>query len=201
MVPQNLTGLIWQLDNNVLTLTESNDLIKMYHLGWLLLGISSNIEIEHLDSTSDSERNTLDEKRAQFPVSFAPMILGHSLLGRSVLASSDDEPRLEQVHRALWPNSNLEKDRKTTKKRTAGRSRFRDSMLVSDSIRCGASKFVTNDFGILEGSERIRKTFENFDVISIQAATLLAKSRIAKRRKLEQLRTTNIDGQELPEWP
>lgn len=167
----------------------------------MLLGISSNIEIEHLDSTSEGKRRNLEERRALFPVSFAPMILDHSLLGRSVLSSPYDESRLELVHQALWPNSNLNEDRKLTNKRTDGRSRYRDSLLVSDAIRYCASKFVTNDLGVLKSSERIRKTFESFDVISIRAATLLAKSHIAKRRKLEQLRPTKIDGQEFPTWP
>lgn len=200
-VPRNITGLVWHIDNNVLTHEQSTDLFKMAELGWLTLGISSRIEVEHLDAKSQAKKDFLAEKRKPFLVSFAPMNLGHSLLGTSVLAASQDENRLKNVYKAMWPKSDFMSDQSQQETRTMGRSRLRDSLLVSDAIRYGATAFVTHDLGILEASERIRMAFGAFDVLSIEAATLLARSRIAKSRKYKQLRGTGYLWQELPEWP
>jgi len=201
VVARNITGLYWHIDNNVLTREESLDLFRMAELGWLSLGISSRIEVEHLDAKTDAEKIELAKSRMRFVTSLAPLVLGHSILGSSVLGSDEDDIRIQQVHSALWPNSDFESDRSQWEKRTMGRSRFRDSLLVADANRYCASAFITHDPGILKGSERIRNSFEKFDVISIEAATLLARSRIEKRKRYELLRPSNSPTRELPNWP
>lgn len=200
-VPRNITGLIWHIDNNVLTREESTDLFKMAELGWLTLGISSRIEVEHLDAKSQAKKIFLAEKRKPFLISLAPINLGHSVLGSSVLAAPEDENRLKKVYEALWPNSDFMLDRSQSEKRTMGRSRFRDSLLVSDAIRYCASAFITHDPRILEASQRIRNTFDGFDVISINAATQVARSRIEKSREFSLLRPTYPGSPGLPPWP
>lgn len=200
-VARNITGLNWHIDNNVLTREESLDLFRMAELGWLSLGISSRIEVEHLDAKTDEKKMELAKRRMPFVTSFAPLHLGHSILGSSVVGSDEDDVRLERVFKSLWPNADFDSDRSQWKKRTMGRSRFRDSLLVSDAIRYCASAFVTHDPGILEGSERIRNTFDRFDVISIEAATQLARSRIEKSRRFALLQPSNPSTRELPTWP
>ena len=200
-VPQNITGLRWHIDNNVLTRKESHDLFRMAELGWLSLDISSRIEVEHLDAKSEAKEIELAKSRSPFVTSFAPFHLGHSILGSSVLGSDEDDARLKRVFISLWPNADFDSDRSQWEKRTMGRSRFRDSLLVSDAIRYAASAFVTHDPGILEASERIRNAFDQFDVISIESATLLAKSRIEKSRRFSLLKPSNPLTRELPNWP
>lgn len=200
-VVRNITGLRWYLDNNVLTRDDSQDLFKMAELGWLSLSISSRIEVEHLDAKTEEKRLELARSRFPFVTSYAPLFLGHSLPGTSVLGSDKDDFRLRLVHSLIWPNADFEFDRGQWEKRTMGRSRVRDSMLVSDAIRYCASAFVSHDPGILEASERIRNAFSGFDVISINSATLLARSRIEKSRRFAVLRPTNQSTRDLPSWP
>ena len=198
---RNITDLAWHIDNNVLTREESLDLFRMAELGWLSLGISSRIEVEHLDAKTEAKKTELANRRLQFVTSFAPYYLGHSIFESSVLGSDEDGVRLKRVHTALWPEADFDEDRVQWEKRTMGRSRIRDSMLVSDAIRYCASAFVTRDLGILAASESIRNSFDGFDVMSINSAMRLARSRIAKSRRSGLLRPTNPLTQDLPSWP
>lgn len=200
-VARNITSLTWHIDNNVLTSDESHDLFRMAKLGWLSLGISSRIEMEHLDAKSEAKKLELAKSRSRFMKSLAPLYLDHSILDTSVLGSEGDDLRLKQVHNALWPKADFDSDLLQWERRTKGRSRLRDSMLISDAIRYCASALVTQDSGILEASQRIRNTFDGFDVISINSATLLARSRIEKSRRFALLRSTHPMTQELPTWP
>ena len=198
---RNITGLAWHIDNNVLTREESLDLFKMAELGWLSLGISSRIEVEHLDAKTEAKKKELANCRLPFVTSFAPFYLGHSILGSSVLGSDEDGVRLNRVYTAIWPQADFDEDQVQWAKRTMGRSRLRDSLLVSDAIRYCASAFVSHAPRILAASERIRNSFDGFGVMSINSATLLARSRIAKSRRLGLLQPTNQLTQDLSSWP
>ena len=199
--PYNLTGISWHIDNNVLTNSSAETLRGLFEHGWVLLTISSTIEVEHLGATSKEDAARLEESRAPFFISFAPLVLDHSILGKSVLEADIDEERLIKVHKAIWPASNLESDRDNPYRRSMGRSRFRDSLIVAHAIRDIASALVTDDLGILSANERIQMEFPNFKVISINAATDLALARVEKVRRLAKGDTNSRLGTRLPEWP
>lgn len=198
---RNITGLYWHIDNNVLTRVEAKNLIRLSEIGWIYLGMSSIIEIEHMNVKDEDKKKLLAERRSLFVVSFAPHILGESLLGKSVLSSQEDEDRIRRVHQTLWPIADIEKDSHSSGRRSMGRSRYRDSQIVANAIRYCASALVTHDQKILEASERIRTAFNGFDVISIEAATLRALASVDRKRRFARLRPSAPSIQNLPDWP
>lgn len=198
---RNITGLSWYIDNHVVDAEEGENLRRLYLEGWIDLQTPDTVMVEQFEANNKATRERLLEQRSAFPMSLGPMILDHSFIGYSVLGTDEDEARIEKVHQTLWPTRSLISDRQNAENNRMARTCFRDTLIVATSIRYGGVALVTNDGGILEAIDGLRREFNGFEVMSISRATDIAFDEVRSARKYAVLEPNDSDYHNLPIWP
>ncbi|HEY0639837.1 MAG TPA: hypothetical protein VGD67_19495 [Pseudonocardiaceae bacterium] len=186
----NLLNLSIYIDTHILDASDEAavTLRRLHKEGWIALARTDVIDTE-LASASTELRDTLTTLSSEYPETLGPMVLGHSRLGASVLASADDATRLDAVWSILYPGVN---------RATARKSHFRDAMHVATAIRYGAYAFVTRDRRILNKHAAVAEAFNGFRIWSPEEAVAYAFKRISKSRQLHRMEP---ERGTLPEWP
>lgn len=141
------------------------------HEGWIALEQSDTV-VSELERTEPGLRKILLREAASTGnVYFGPMVLGHSRLDSSVLASPDDDERIDAVFRVLFPDS----ERRGRK--------MRDAMHVAAAMRYGMDGFVTRDKrDLLRKAPVIRAAFNDFPIMSPKAALAFAERMVERAR-------------------
>lgn len=173
-----ITQLSYYLDVNAVDEnTAGMDQLRRARLeGWIRLQKTDTLDTELLGAPPDKLSELLRQSAA-FAESFGPMVLDHSRLDRSVLASSEDVGRLAMVVKILKPGVENQEDLKPND--------MRDAMHVATSIRYGGTGFITRDLNLLRKAEAIRAAFNHFQVCDPENALqrVAEESRLCLRRK------------------
>jgi len=198
---RNIIGHTWCIDNHVVDSPEAEELRRLFREGWICLIAPDTVLTEQLEAQDEVTRERLLEQLSEFTIQHGPIILGHSVLGFSVSGSHEDEMRIQNVHKMLWPSRNLEIDRRNVNSIRMARNCFRDTLIAANAIRYAVVALVTNDKGILKARDRLRKEFNGFDVMSISEATALAFDEVRSARKYAELEPNDSNYHNLPDWP
>ena len=190
---RNLTGISYYVDNHVID-SKKAKLLRKFHLhGWIYLQVSDTVLTEILSAQSKLKKWKLVRSISIFPISMGPTVLGSSIQGFSLIGSEVDKSRIEKIHVLLWPNHTFDSDNAIMRENSKARTRVRDTLIVSNTIRYSISYLVTEDKEILKAQSRIRSEFSSFYAIDINAATLESIKAVARARTHSK--------ESLPRWP
>jgi hypothetical protein len=193
------TGIQWQIDVHVLDREHAATLRRFHEAGWLSLESSDTTRVEIAGLADDDKREELEDLAWQFPMPMGPFVLGHSQFDSSVVASEEDQARIEAVYNVLWPDNAIEDDAAPTS--SLGRRRFRDALHVATAIRYGISAFITCDRRILAKRDELAELFGGFSVMCVSDATLSAFVAVQSVHQLQVLGSHYYGGRTPPSWP
>jgi hypothetical protein len=156
---------------------EMAELRELRRGGWIELFVS-DVPATELRDAPIGRRDKLLEYAGDYSEYLGPLVVGHSRLDHSVLASKHDEERLHQVFSCLFPGRDWF---------SARRQDVRDAMNVATAIRNGMTGFITRDKQLLKAGPRIRQEFNDFPILDPSGALAFAL-RLRRRR---EIRTTH----------
>lgn len=114
--------------------------------GWIRLQRTDVMDTELSGKADPVERAQLLDRSSQYAESIGPAIVGHSRIGHCVVGGDEDDERLADVFRILFPN---------VEPGSARKQHSRDAMHISTAIRYAGSGYVTNERKLLNKSEKI----------------------------------------------
>lgn len=182
MPPSGPTGLRFVLDTNSVanpdptTAAVLSELRTLFEAGRIDMVRTDTMDTE-LGSATGELRDQLLSESSQFVELLGPMVLDHSRLGHSVVASAEDGARIDRVYAVLRPNGD---------RSHANSNDLRDAMHIATAIRYGAGFFVTSDKNVLARRAELRDQFDWFTVLSPADAMALARRFIAKDDELQR---------------
>ena len=107
-----------------------------------------------VDIELDPEKNVTDRGHFLVSIDFlelhGPLVIGHSRLGHSVLASQEDDQRLDRVREIIGIRAKSERNAKHD---------LRDAMHIATSIRYGYDGFITRDGRLLKRHGQFLREF------------------------------------------
>jgi hypothetical protein len=199
---KNITGLSWCIDTHIVDNPDFEFLNRLFNLGWIYLQTPSTVLLELLNTKDVIKKERLLNMQSTFPTPMSPIVLGHSLLGYSVFASSSDEDAIGKIHEIIWNGKLIGEDAvKAEEGNKKARSRLRDTLIVQTSIRIGDSGLITQDEDLLKASSAISDKFMKFRIMSISQARNAALGGVAKIRRIQSLTPDNYRVRDLPDWP
>lgn len=196
--PRGWAGLAWFLDTNVIDDPDAEELRRLRDAGWISLQAADTLLVEVVDASDPDKRAELIARTEALPMAYGPLLLGHSMLGRTVLGSKADHSRIDAVYQALWERPG--KKTKPLKESKSARRRTRDALHVATAIRYGASGFVTRDGPLLKRAAAVAARFDRFPILSVEAATERSHEAVLRVRREADL-TGFPNPTSLPAWP
>jgi predicted nucleic acid-binding protein len=193
----NLLGLTIYRDNNMLD--EGRDaardvLLRMHREGWVQFSTTDTALTESTSAADPAVGERLFDEISTGWTSRGPVVLDHSLPDVGMLASDDDQARLEQVHQLIWGHPWADDAEATGR---TPRNRIRDTMHVATAIRYNGDAFVTDDEDVQHAAGAIVQQFRMPIWSPEQAVAELATEITLMRKRWQR---DNYQPA-LPDWP
>jgi predicted nucleic acid-binding protein len=177
MSSSNRTGLKFIIDSHIVTdYTPTEMRLKQLHReGWIDLELTDVTRTEWQAATPE-KRQRLEELGAAFSEYHGPAVLEHSIPGRSVRGSPEDQQRLERVFEILFPQYGYWEAAADDHRKQD----FRDAMNIATAIRYAVDGFVTRDRDLLRKGDLIKAAFNDFRVLSPPQAISITERAIRR---------------------
>ena len=174
MVADTCIWIVWR-DPNDPEQPAIMELLRLRRDGRVEIAKTDTVDTERTDGVPDAMATDRILETAGIIEVHGAVVLGHSRLDHTVLASDEDDSRIDSVLSVLFPDS----DRHATDRTSM--HNLRDAMHIATTIRYGYDVFVTTEVRLLKKAEAIQRDW-GVEILLPSAAVRWVELQIERER-------------------